>query len=344
MGLRAKGTGDDGSADGMDPPQWLLDLRSGASSDVPSLEGAILRGLDLSGLDLGGARLAGADLTGADLTKTRFFGADLNGAQLHGVSARGAEFAGANLSGALLSEGDFESAGFGSANLCHAVAHRSSFRNASFSASDASGATFAAADLTGARMVEANLTGADFQAATLAEADLMGVQVAGATFRRARLKCAKLLGVRGFASADWIFVELDATSLNGGVLLREFIHDQNFLHEFRHQSKWHEWIYRVWWLTSDCGRSVSRWGVCSFVLAVSFALIYTQVGLQYGSDYTWLSPFYFSIVTFTTLGYGDILPVTAVAQAVVMIEVILGYVMLGGMLSLISNKLARRAG
>ena len=56
------------------------------------------------------------------------------------------------------------------------------------------------------------------------------------------------------------------------------------------------------------------------------------------------SPLYYSVVTFTTLGYGDALPKTVVAQAFVIAEVILGYVMLGGLLSLISNKLARRAG
>lgn len=325
-------------------PPWLLALRSGESDQAPSLEAADLKGLDLSGLNFTGARLAGADLTGANVEKARFFGADLTGAQLHGVNARGAEFTGANLSGALLSEGRFDHAGFGSANLSHLVAHCASFRGATLSACNAAEASFAASDLTEARCLDANFEGADFQAATLAEADLTGVQVAGATFRRARLKGAKLLGVMGYTLADWIFVELDETCLHGGVLLREFARDQNFLFEFRNQSQWHEWTYRVWWLTSDCGRSVLRWGVCSFGLAAFFAWAYTVVGINYGPNATWLSPFYFSVVTFTTLGFGDVVPVTAAAQATVIVEVILGYVMLGGMLSLISNKLSRSGG
>lgn len=325
-------------------PPWLLALRSGESDQAPALESADLRGLDLSGLNLTGARLAGADLTGANLEKTRLFGADLAGAQLHGVHAKGADFTGANLSGALLSEGLFDHAGFGSANLSGVVAHRASFRGAALSACSAREASFAASDLTEARCIDANFEGADFQTATLGEADLTGVRVAGATFRRARLKGAKLLGVMGYASADWIFVELDDMNLTGGVLLREFAHDQNFLFEFRNQSRRHEWVYRVWWLTSDCGRSVLRWGVCSFGLAAFFACVYTFVGIDYGPNATWLSPFYFSVVTLTTLGYGEVVPVTAAAQATVITEVILGYVMLGGMLSLISNKLSRRGG
>lgn len=80
------------------------------------------------------------------------------------------------------------------------------------------------------------------------------------------------------------------------------------------------------------------------LLSVFFALIYTAVGIDYGDNPTWLAPFYFSVVTFTTLGFGEIVPVTVTAQAVVIAEVVLGYVMLGGLLSLISNKLARRSG
>ncbi len=52
---------------------------------------------------------------------------------------------------------------------------------------------------------------------------------------------------------------------------------------------------------------------------------------------------YYSIVTFTTLGYGDIIPLTNRARAVVGTEISLGYVMLGGLISIFANKLARRS-
>jgi hypothetical protein len=52
--------------------------------------------------------------------------------------------------------------------------------------------------------------------------------------------------------------------------------------------------------------------------------------------------FYYSVVTFTTLGFGDIIPKTTTAAFCVTIEVILGYVMLGGLITIFASKLSRR--
>jgi voltage-gated potassium channel Kch len=52
---------------------------------------------------------------------------------------------------------------------------------------------------------------------------------------------------------------------------------------------------------------------------------------------------YYSVVTLTTLGYGDVVPASPTAQVLAMCEVVLGYVMLGGLLSIFSNKMSRRA-
>ena len=54
--------------------------------------------------------------------------------------------------------------------------------------------------------------------------------------------------------------------------------------------------------------------------------------------------FYYSIVTFTTLGFGDIIPKTTIAAMCVTVEVILGYVMLGGLITIFASKLSRRGG
>jgi hypothetical protein len=56
-----------------------------------------------------------------------------------------------------------------------------------------------------------------------------------------------------------------------------------------------------------------------------------------------LSFIYYSIVTFTTLGFGDIYPKPGWLQFWVALEVILGYIMLGGLISILANKLARRS-
>jgi hypothetical protein len=77
--------------------------------------------------------------------------------------------------------------------------------------------------------------------------------------------------------------------------------------------------------------------------AVLFSIIYSFVDIDYGDYETPLSPLYFSIVTLTTLGYGDALPASMTAQIVVLFEVIIGYVMLGGVLSIFANRMGRRA-
>ena len=76
---------------------------------------------------------------------------------------------------------------------------------------------------------------------------------------------------------------------------------------------------------------------------IVFAWLYTLVAVDYGDHQTPLSAIYYSVVTVTTLGYGDVLPASGPAQVVAMAQVIIGYVMLGGLLSIISNKMVRRA-
>jgi len=48
-------------------------------------------------------------------------------------------------------------------------------------------------------------------------------------------------------------------------------------------------------------------------------------------------------VTLTTLGHGHVLPMTALGQVIVMVEVVTGYVMLGGLLTILSHKMASRS-
>ena len=314
-----------------------------ASEDFAIAPGAILVDADLSGRDLSGADLRGADLSHADLRGTNLLGANLQGATLFRVRAESAEFAGANLTGANMVEGDFTAAGFGSADLTDARATGVTMNRSTLVGCRAGGADFVGAQLAETRWNDSYVDGADFRRADLESADLTAVSLAGATFDDAKVNRLRLSRVVGYRQASWIGLDGDVLDLRGACFVHDFIQDQNFLAEYRSQGIGYEWTYRIWWLTSDCGRSVLRWTMCSAFIALIFASIYTQVGIDYGPYETSISPIYFSVVTLTTLGFGDALPKTATAQMTVMAEVILGYVMLGGLLSLVSNKLSRRA-
>jgi uncharacterized protein YjbI with pentapeptide repeats len=114
----------------------------------------------------------------------------------------------------------------------------------------------------------------------------------------------------------------------------------------------HPVIYWIWWFFADCGRSIFRWALWSLGIAIAFAFIYYSFYTDYmlnfqtvyvSEEFPLFSFIYYSIVTFTTLGFGDIVPRTGWLQFWVMLEVILGYIMLGGLISILANKLARRS-
>ena len=66
-------------------------------------------------------------------------------------------------------------------------------------------------------------------------------------------------------------------------------------------------------------------------------------GTYSGQPLTFWDCFYFSVVTFTTLGFGDVVADNTAARFLVTLEVIFGYVMLGGLISIFANKLASRS-
>ncbi|MEL6344278.1 MAG: pentapeptide repeat-containing protein [Myxococcota bacterium] len=244
---------------------------------------------------------------------------DLRGLCLQQVDLREFDLRNARLSDLDLSE----------ANLNHA---------------DMSGADLRGTILSGASLIGANLSGADLSFATLKGADLEDCHVDGANFYNATLRKARLSGVHGYRSASWLGVDLAEARFTGAYRLRRFAMDQNYLHEFRRESRLHEAWYWVWWLTSDCGRSLFRWTFVIAFIAVLFGQLYQLAGVDFGEDALWITPYYFSVITLTSLGYGDISPTTSVGQALSMIEVMLGYIALGGLLSIFTNKMARRSG
>jgi voltage-gated potassium channel Kch len=102
-----------------------------------------------------------------------------------------------------------------------------------------------------------------------------------------------------------------------------------------------------------------RWLLTSLIIIFAFGVLYSHYdftfsdnGLQHfceivkpsikiSSVHNAFSPFYYSVVTFATLGYGDITPSDLSGQIFSVIEVLTGYLMLGGLLSVFSKKIIR---
>ncbi len=140
---------------------------------------------------------------------------------------------------------------------------------------------------------------------------------------------------------------------------KRYVADQQFIRAF---SKANPMLARLWRWSSDYGRNLGLWAFWSLFFAFLFAIAYLpypswmpewmqmlspqfhqSTGQFSGEPLTFWNSFYFSIVTFTTLGFGDVVADNATARLLVTLEVIFGYLMLGGLISIFANKLASRS-
>lgn len=307
------------------------------------LVGAYLSNANLTGVDLSGRDLTGADLAGADLSDCKLNGACLRDAILVEAVLDETQLLGADLTGADLTSAHAFSVMLGRSDLTNAVLFNATLNDATLSHANLSGADLRTTNLKGARLRDATLNGADFSRAEMEGVDLTGADVDSAIFRDTNLSRSRVKAVTGYSTADWIGVDMLDADFAGAYMVRRAIMDQNYLYEFRHKSQLNAAIYRLWSITSDCGRSFARWVLWTGVIAALFAVAYSFVTVDYGDYETWLSPLYYSVVTMTTLGYGDALPASVAAQVVAMIQVLIGYIMLGGVLSIFATKMGRRA-
>ncbi len=222
-------------------------------------------------------------------------------------------------------------------------AFNADFTDATLTGADLSGADFGCAKLIGTRLREASLASTNFRSADLRRAELSLCRVTKACFDDADLRGARLRAVTDFRSARWYGVDIRDINFAGAYQLRRHVIDENYLREFRESGRLQSGLYRIWHLTSDCGRSLGRWALVILAVAAVFTGMFAAVGAQTGNhDPGIVTYFYYSVVTLTTLGYGDIVPNSTLGQILVIVEVCIGYIMLGGLISIFANKLARR--
>jgi hypothetical protein len=312
-----------------------------------NLERMVLIGADLSGVLLSGARLDFADLTGANLS-----GAELSGARLSHSRLSGARLTLANLEDARLPFIDAENTDFRGACLSGAFMEDANLKGANLSNTQLNGAMLAHANLRDATLEYADLSGANLSAV-----DLDRAFVANARYdRRSEWAFLRELGfspkrIWGRRKDIVLNTTLRCKGVNaacyGSQGFRRFLLDQDYLEEMTETPKGRAALF-VWWLLANCGRSIARWALWSLILTLLFALMYLWLGTAHFETvhlpFGFFTAFYHSVVTMTTLGTGDVIPKTTVAASLMMIEVLGGYVMLGGLISIFSLRLARRAG
>ncbi|MBC8236474.1 hypothetical protein H8E77_43565 [bacterium] len=143
---------------------------------------------------------------------------------------------------------------------------------------------------------------------------------------------------------------------------KRYVADQLYTESLKQS---HRFIYWLWQISSNCGRSLSLWAFWSLIISLIFGLLYADIPCPsflsdtfigdfldwadpeiYIDEHTannWFTGFYFSIVTFTTLGFGDVKPADGAGQFWITLEVVVGYIMLGILIGIGLNKIARRS-
>ena len=278
----------------------------------------------LEGAILLGARLESANLRDAHLENAKLVGANLENAILAGANLENAKLVVANLENAILVGANLENAILGYANL----------KNAKLWGTNLENAELELANLENAILVGANLENANFEGATVDGKTLVW-----------ECELDRMTNFQG--------VGLGSIRINPQTkqLLEYNIRRRNWEKWYREHPQI-KWLVKPFWLMSDYGLSTSRIIFTFFGLALVFANIYYHWGriappgivrnLFVGENGVavpwWLVPLrtlYFSIVTMTTLGFGDMYANAHSVWGHIMLslQVILGYVLLAALVT-----------
>lgn len=212
------------------------------------------------------------------------------------------------------------------------------FYNADFSNSDLLYCDFSYSILDGCNFTNANLTLSDFTSTSLEYANFKGAWLTGVKFNNSNLGYVKFNNKTDFQN-------IDTNSFEGSTnpLFIGFIQRKHYLKNFKEA---HRVVYYIWFAISNCGQSFLRWFLWSMGICMLFGLLFSMNNNSFlvtsGRALTPFSFYYYSVVTFATLGYGDIVPKTLLGEVLVVTEVIIGYLMLGGLLSIFAEKFVPR--
>lgn len=296
---------------------------------------------DLSTLDLSSIDLRNADFFRADLTETNLKKSDLREAELAHAKMHKTALYKADLRNAILQEADLS--------------------GADLSSTDCRGADFRGANLRGANLSGADLRDAKFSHADLSEVDLTYANVTNARFRFARFDEANVTHIKYGVYRDMVGNYLGIRGIDmcfGSALFVRDAKDQDYIDTFYQTLSdmpsgmlrtIELSLFRAWALI-DHGRSLFKVSVYATIIATLYGLVYlADMTFGWGiMDYsnsaqTWFTPFYYSVVTYTTLGYGDVTANSLMGEILVISEVIVGYFTLGLLLAILANTIARRS-
>ena len=335
------------------------------------LERADLDSAHLKGVNLRNAHLEGAYLDGAHLE-----GADLYSAHLKGVNLRNAHLEGAYLSNAHLEAADLVYAHLEGIDLRYAHLEGAVFYGAYFGKltidtfnSDCQLSKEEKNEL----ITERNMTvfyANDF----LPRWRDHFFHKSGRKYTRLKKRPSwKNLFCHLFNRwnyTNFYGVRIDDADTTMSADLYRYVKDQQFLSRFRQR---HPVIYWIWKIFSDCGGRLSWVGIWAFIFVFAFAKIYQTI--PWGCAPTWMEKvpilkwfvyeipplnlelftnfketlpefwkyLFVSFDIFSNLGIRTMTPQSELGVILILTESVLGFMMLGMLISVLANRFARRS-
>ncbi|WP_147819597.1 pentapeptide repeat-containing protein [Salidesulfovibrio onnuriiensis] len=290
---------------------------------------------ELIGLDLQNAILYDANFNKMSLINVDFSNSYMRYAQLNQSS----------LWGCVFNETDLTMS-----NWSGCVAHVSNFNKSKLNNVHMRRGAFIKCDFHNASLVEADFTSSILTSSEFNESNMAAAIIVGSDLQNCSFEGAFINGIK-YDRRNLKSRSLRVASAYGSQMFRRDAMDACYIAEFKEK---HPFWHTLWSISSDCGRSLAQWAFWSMMIALWFGAFFWLLNLDIGfgksfetaqlSGDSFLTMLYYSVVTFTTLGFGDVIPKTSFAAMMVMFEVILGYIMLGGLISIFANKLARRSG
>jgi len=345
-----------------------------------SLENANLFGASLENASLYAASLGNADLCAASLENASLFGARLENTKLFEVSLENSRLSFARLENAKLFAASLKNADLFGASLENADLYWARLEGAKLCEADIREAMHLRAEQFGRGVGDEIEFREDVYRELAAYWRALGYNEdedwARVKMHRARI--LRMLTADGTVSGRFLPDGLRA-SLEGGlvwplaVLVAFIVCIPSHIYKFISRALEKDWnkaadaagslpknlALPVWFLLLDLiskfGTSVGR--AVFFTIAIPVYFAYKYFNLNYASlEQTGefflrmaegfrykplLTELYYSVITFVTLGYGDIGPKNALGQALSIVEVALGYTMLGVLVSVIARKMSR---